>query len=59
MSVQKALSNKFKKYLTYKADFVELLMGALQALAREYTRWHLSDVMQGGVPEGPPRIPLR
>ncbi len=59
MSVQKALSNKFKKYLSYKADFVELLMAALQGLAREYTRFHLATAMRDGMPAGPPLIPLR
>lgn len=59
MSVQKALTHKFNKYLTYKADYVELLMAALQSLAREYTTFHLSRVRQGGVMDGPPRIPLR
>ena len=39
MSVQKALARKFQRYIAHKADFVELLMSALQGLVREQLRF--------------------
>jgi len=34
MGVQKALQKKFKQFISYKRDFVELLMATLQVLGR-------------------------
>ena len=56
MSVQKALAKKFKRFVAYKRDFVELLMTALQALVRDQLQYeHLSKTP----PEGPICITCR
>ena len=49
MGVQKALQKKFKRFMSYKQDFLELLMAALQALVREQLRY---DDMTGRSADG-------
>ena len=39
LSVQKTLQRKFKRFVSYKRDFQELLLSALQGLVREQIRY--------------------
>jgi DNA replication licensing factor MCM2 len=39
LSVQKTLQRKFKRFITYKRDFEELLLSTLQGLVREQLRY--------------------
>lgn len=55
MGVQKALARKFKRFMSYKRDFVELLMSLLQGLMRDQKRL---DRVRGAA-GGEIRVPLR
>lgn len=56
MGVQKALQKKFKRFMSYKQDFLELLMAALQALVREQLRY---DDMTGRSADGFVKVSCR
>lgn len=56
MGVQKALQKKFKRFITYKQDFVELMMATLQSLMREQVR---IDQLQGMSADGLLKVSCR
>ena len=56
MGVQKALQKKFKRFMSYKGDFVELMMNTLQSLMRDQLR---IDQMQGMAADGMLKISCR
>lgn len=56
LSVQKMLGRKFGRFMAFKADFLELLMGALQGLVREQLQL---EAIQGAPAGDAVVVPLR
>jgi len=56
LSVQKMLGRKFGRFMAFKADFLELLMAALQGLVREQLQL---EAIQGAPAGDAVVVPLR
>ena len=56
MGVQKALQKKFRRFMSYKQDFVELMMNALQTMVRDQLR---VDQLEGMAPDGMLKVSRR